>query len=311
MGWRYTVRAVLGVRPAWALVDGRSTGPTVGTGLACRLMEKDSIPVPLEEDIAEKADIFFVLFFCLNALLFFSKGSEKQIYVSTHKKKTNAMDTMRRGTTASRFNYVETASSWILRWFNSLHNPMRLTIPLFDGDIAQGGEFSFDSWHSVHANQYAKNRVFFELHALAMQDELTPEDVRGEDLEQRCFLGATMLHYACAHDAIRSVKALCESGADIDSEWAVPNSITDYPEFATISPWTPLQIARETSSHRVQEYLVRRAHAFCSKGCTQAARALTNKIPKDVIANVVGPMLFDFKRFQYLLRKRTEPKSIQ
>lgn len=196
--------------------------------------------------------------------------------------------------------YDETGYSWVHRWRDILHHPKCLTFPSFDRDTAQGGDFPWYEWNSVHSNEYTKHTVFFEPHAFAMQDELTPEDLVARDIEERCFLGATMLHYACAHDAVNSVKVLCEAGADIDSEWATPNSVAGM----QIPPWTPLQIARETSSHRVQAYLMQRAHALCSRECKQAARVLKNKIPKDVLGAVIGPMLFDSKKFEYLLRKR-------
>jgi hypothetical protein len=202
------------------------------------------------------------------------------------------------------------------------HHPSKLQHPRFDEKCARAGEFELLTYLEGRLTTQQNRQHCFEFmrHGRAFTNALTEQDV-SQNLEERCYLGATMLHYACAANSVESARLLIETGADIDAEWCFPSHFDPRQapsEFVAPAPWTPLQICREMNHDKIERMLERCIHKQCTPECKTAmmclskvqwhSRTADNKVQcrslvLDTQRKIAG-MLFDKKKWEYLMRDR-------
>jgi hypothetical protein len=107
---------------------------------------------------------------------------------------------------------VNTAHDWLLY------------APTFDNRLWNGGEITQkfdDAWRSRWLQMSAT--TIFHMHMAAYNgnaDELLEEIRRNPDkIDERCYFGATALHYACEKKSADCVRTLLQHGADANAMW--------------------------------------------------------------------------------------------
>ena len=103
-----------------------------------------------------------------------------------------------------------------------------LSAPCFDERLWRGGDFS---WMGVEFFDPPTKRLstVFHLHMAAHNGEicdLLQEIQRNPDkIDERCYYGASALHYACAANRPNCVRLLLQHGADANAVWLLDRSL--------------------------------------------------------------------------------------
>ena len=164
----------------------------------------------------------------------------------------------------------------------------RLHTPSFDERVWCGGDYGAGEENcNVYYTVFHLHLAAFDGAASTLVDEIRRNP---DKIDERCYFGASALHYACAANEPDCVRLLLQHGADANATWVLSGSlmsrVIDSEVWAPCDRWTtPFAIAvSEGSTACVRALLEHAAQQDADAVRAQNRRAIDEAVPFFVAA---------------------------